>query len=210
LFFSPQGMVVVAPLSGSTFRIVATLADAPERPDLADVQALLDARGPRSGTTQVTKVLWSSRFRLHHRVADTYRHGRLFLAGDAAHVHSPAGGQGMNTGLVDAWVLGRILTEVISGRREESFLDTYQAMRRPAAVKVLKLAGRLTTMATMKHAPQRALRNLLLSTVDRLPKARQQLELGLSGLSRRAAAQLPVRSGPRAPRPAHAGASAML
>jgi 2-polyprenyl-6-methoxyphenol hydroxylase-like FAD-dependent oxidoreductase len=191
LFFSPQGLVVVAPLPGGAFRIVATLADAPERPDIAHIQALLDARGPRSGTTTVTKVRWSSRFRLQHRVADGYRNGRLFLVGDAAHVHSPAGGQGMNTGLVDGWVLGRVLSEVISGRQDEAFLDTYQTMRRPAAVKVLKLAGRLTHMATMKYAPQRAVRNLLLSTIDRLPKAKRKLELALSGLARRDAARLP-------------------
>src|SRR5688572_18705861 len=176
LFFSPRGLVVVAPLAEGVFRIVATLADAPEHPSLADVQALLDTRGPSAGYVQVNKVFWSSRFRLQHRVADAYRQGRLFLAGDAAHVHSPAGGQGMNTGLVDACVLGRILAEVISGRRDESFLDEYQSMRRPAAVKVLKLAGRLTTMATLKHAPQRAMRNLLLSTIDRLPKARRKFE----------------------------------
>ena len=109
----------------------------------------------------------------------------------------------MNTGLVDAWVLGRILAEVVSGAREEAFLDTYEALRRPAAVKVLKLAGRLTRMATMKHAPQRAVRNLLLSTINRIPKAKRNLELELSGLSRRDAARLPgatrddVATGPR-------------
>lgn len=192
LYFSPQGLVVVAPLAEGVFRIVATLAHAPEHPGLADVQALLDTRGPTTGFTRVSKVLWSSRFRLQHRVADAYRLGRLFLAGDAAHVHSPAGGQGMNTGLVDAYVLGRILAEVIAGRREESFLDEYESMRRPAAVKVLKLAGRLTTMATMKNAPQRAMRNLLLTIIDRLPKAKRNFEMGLSGLERRQAAQLPM------------------
>lgn len=191
LFFAPQGLVVVAPLPAGTFRIVATLADAPEQPDIADIQALLDARGPATGRATVTKVHWSSRFRLHHRVADAYRRGRLFLTGDAAHVHSPAGGQGMNTGLVDACVLGRVLSEVIAGRRDESYLDTYQALRRPAAVKVLKLAGRLTHLATMKRVPQRAVRNLLLSIVGRLPVARRRLELGLSGISRRDAAILP-------------------
>lgn len=183
--------MVVAPLPAGTFRIVATLADAPEQPDIADIQALLDARGPATGRATVTKVHWSSRFRLHHRVADAYRRGRLFLTGDAAHVHSPAGGQGMNTGLVDACVLGRVLSEVIAGRRDESYLDTYQALRRPAAVKVLKLAGRLTHLATMKRVPQRAVRNLLLSIVGRLPVARRRLELGLSGISRRDAAILP-------------------
>ena len=63
--------------------------------------------------------------------------------GDAAHVHSPAGGQGMNTGLVDAVVLGRVLADVLVGGQPEAALDRYQALRRPAAEQVLGLAGRL-------------------------------------------------------------------
>ena len=70
--FSPAGMVVVAPLPDGSFRIVAELDDAPEAPDVTDVQALLDARGPRAGC-QVHDVIWSSRFRVHHRLAETYR-----------------------------------------------------------------------------------------------------------------------------------------
>ena len=107
-------------------------------------------------------MLWSSRFRIQHRVAASYRAGRLFLMGDAAHVHSPAGGQGMNTGLVDAVTLGGILADVVSGRQPEAWLDRYGALRRPAAERVLTLAGRLTTMAVTRSAPQRALRNAAL------------------------------------------------
>jgi 2-polyprenyl-6-methoxyphenol hydroxylase-like FAD-dependent oxidoreductase len=190
LFFSPAGLVVVAPLPSGAYRIVATLEEAPEHPGIADVQALLDARGPTHGVGKVSHVHWSSRFRLHHRVADHYRQGRFLLIGDAAHVHSPAGGQGMNTGLVDACVLGRLLADVLSGRRDESQLDRYEALRRPAARQVLQLAGRLTDMATMRSAPQRFLRNLALGTINRLPIARRGLEMNLSGLSRRAAADL--------------------
>jgi 2-polyprenyl-6-methoxyphenol hydroxylase-like FAD-dependent oxidoreductase len=190
LFFSPAGLVVVAPLPTGAYRIVATLDNAPEIPDIADVQTLLDMRGPTEGVGKVSKVLWGSRFRLHHRLADQYRRGRFLLIGDAAHVHSPAGGQGMNTGLVDACVLGRILADVVSGRRNESHLDIYEQLRRPAAEQVLQLAGRLTHMATMKSAPQRFLRNIALGMVNLLPIARQRLEMDLSGLSRRAAAEL--------------------
>jgi 2-polyprenyl-6-methoxyphenol hydroxylase-like FAD-dependent oxidoreductase len=190
LFFSPAGLVVVAPLPGGAFRIVATLDEAPERPGVEDVQALLDARGPTTGRCRVTKVLWSSRFRLHHRLAEHYREGRLLLVGDAAHVHSPAGGQGMNTGLVDACVLGQMLADVVRGRKPESHLDGYEALRRPAAQKVLGLAGRLTMMATVKRAPARVLRNTVLRVIGWLPKARKQFVMNLSGLSRRAAAQL--------------------
>lgn len=190
LFFSPAGLVVVAPLPGGSTRIVATLDEAPEHPGVADVQALLDARGPTHGAARVSRVHWNSRFRLHHRVADRYRRGPFLLVGDAAHVHSPAGGQGMNTGLVDACVLGRLLADVVQGRAEDRHLDTYEALRRPAAKQVLELAGRLTHMATMRSAPQRVLRNLALRWMNVVPMARRKLEMDLSGLSRRAAAEV--------------------
>jgi 2-polyprenyl-6-methoxyphenol hydroxylase-like FAD-dependent oxidoreductase len=96
----------------------------------------------------------------------------------------------MNTGLVDACVLGRLLADVVRGRKAEAELDTYEALRRPAAQKVLGLAGRLTAMATMRSAPARFLRNTVLRTIGLLPKARAQFEMNLSGLSRRAAAEL--------------------
>jgi 2-polyprenyl-6-methoxyphenol hydroxylase-like FAD-dependent oxidoreductase len=185
LFFAPAGMVVVAPLPNGAFRVVATLDDAPEHPDAADVQALIDARGPAAAPGAVRRVLRSSRFRLHHRLARTYRRGRLLLMGDAAHVHSPAGGQGMNTGLVDAKVLGDVLAAVVLGRQPESALDRYEALRHPAAARVLGLAGRLTAMATLRSAPRRLLRNAALGLLDRLPLAKRRLVLDLSGLSRR-------------------------
>lgn len=190
LFFSPAGMVVVAPLPSGAYRVVATLDDAPAEPGVSDVQALLDARGPTHGTARVHAVHWSSRFRLHHRVADRYRDGPFLLVGDAAHVHSPAGGQGMNMGLVDACVLGRLLADVVQGRASEARLDQYEALRRPAAHQVMGMVGRLTDMATMKSAPRRLLRNTVLRTANLLPMARRRLEWNLSGLSRRAAATL--------------------
>jgi 2-polyprenyl-6-methoxyphenol hydroxylase-like FAD-dependent oxidoreductase len=194
LFFSPAGLVVVAPLPDERFRVVATLDEAPEVPSVADVQALLDARGPTRGVCRVQRVHWGSRFRLHHRVADRYRQGRLLLVGDAAHVHSPAGGQGMNTGLVDARVLGRLLAEVVSGRAADQYLDHYETLRRPAAKEVLILAGRLTDMATMRSAPPRLLRNMFLGTIGQTSRFRRTLEMNLSGLSRRAAAEVPARA----------------
>jgi 2-polyprenyl-6-methoxyphenol hydroxylase-like FAD-dependent oxidoreductase len=191
LFFSPAGLVVVAPLPNGTFRIVATLEPAPEHPDVADIQRLIDTRGPTTGVATVTKVEWGSRFRLHHRLAQSYRRERLFLMGDAAHVHSPAGGQGMNTGLVDACVLGRLLAAVVSGKQAEAVLDQYQTLRRPAAEKVLRLAGRLTHLATMQNAAKRQVRNSVFSLVNHLPFVKHGIAMNLSGLSRRQHAQLP-------------------
>jgi 2-polyprenyl-6-methoxyphenol hydroxylase-like FAD-dependent oxidoreductase len=190
LFFSPEGLLVVAPLPNGRFRLVATLDDAPEHPGFETVQHLLDTRGPARGIAKVSRVHWSSRFRLHHRVADSYHRGRLLLVGDAAHAHSPAGGQGMNTGLVDACVLGKVLADVISRGHDTSRLDDYERLRRPAAEQVLDLAGRLTGMATVKGKLRRMLRNALLRTFGLLPFVRQRLQMQLSGLSRRTAAEL--------------------
>jgi 2-polyprenyl-6-methoxyphenol hydroxylase-like FAD-dependent oxidoreductase len=194
LFFSPAGLVVVAPLPDGAFRVVATLANAPEQPGIETIQSLLDARGPASQSCRVTEVVWASRFRVHHRLAATYRKGRFLLMGDAAHVHSPAGGQGMNTGLVDAIVLGEALTRVVRDGAPDEVLDDYARIRRPAAQQVLVLASRLTRIATVHSAPARRLRNLLLRLLDRVAPFRRKLSLALSGLARRRFTVLPARA----------------
>jgi len=196
LFFSPAGLVVVVPLPNGNFRIVATLDDAPEHPSVGDVQTLIETRGPTTGAARVTNVAWSSRFRAHHRLAKAYRNQRLLLMGDAAHVHSPAGGQGMNTGLVDACVLGRLLTAVVSGAQVEAVLDQYQSLRRPAAEKVLGLAGRLTYLATIRSPAKCRVRNEILSLINHLPFVKHGVAMMLSGLSRRQYAHIltPARS----------------
>jgi 2-polyprenyl-6-methoxyphenol hydroxylase-like FAD-dependent oxidoreductase len=185
LYFSPQGMVVVAPLPNGTYRVVATCDPAPEHPSVSDVQGILDARISAKHQVRVQSVVWSSRFRIHHRVAQHYRNGRLLVMGDAAHVHSPAGGQGMNTGLVDAVVLGKLLSRAIASGTADQTLATYEQLRRPAAAQVVQMASRLTSMATARSASVRAMRNLLLSAVDKVPPARRRFTMNLSGLSRK-------------------------
>lgn len=169
LFFSPEGLVVVAPLPGGRHRIVATMDDAPEQPGLADVQRLLDSRGPVTGAAQVHEIVWGSRFRVHHRLADHYRAGRVLLAGDAAHVHSPAGGQGMNTGIQDAVALGHALALAVRHPADETPLVRYEAMRRPVAQRVVAFTDRMTWAATMRSRVRRALRNTMISVVGRTP-----------------------------------------
>jgi len=190
LFFAPAGLLVVAPLPGGSYRIVATLDDAPPVPGIADIQALVDSRGP-SGAGRVGEVIWASRFHVHHRLAQTYRRGPFLLMGDAAHVHSPAGGQGMNTGLVDAVVLGRALARVLSGEAGDGLLDEYSSLRRPAAEQVLGLAGRLTRAATLRSWPARMVRNLILRILNRSASFERTMKMNLSGLARRASAELP-------------------
>ncbi|WP_182880978.1 FAD-dependent monooxygenase [Microbispora sp. H10949] len=186
LYFSPAGLVVVAPLPGGLHRIVATVDEAPKEPGIPFVQHLLDTRGPEAEPARVRELIWSSRFRVHHRIADTYRRGRLLLAGDAAHVHSPAGGQGMNLGVDDAVHLGETLARVLGGE-PDILLDSYAATRRPQAEQVVALAGRLTRLATAADG-RRVLRNLVLALAGRVPAVRTRLAWQLSGLNRREAA----------------------
>lgn len=202
LFFSPAGVLVVAPLPGGSFRIVATMEDAPRVPDSADIQRLLETRGP-AGAGAVREVIWGSRFRVQHRLAGRFRRGPFLLMGDAAHVHSPAGGQGMNTGLVDAVTLSRALAQVVRGEAPDALLDHYSDQRRPAAEQVLHLAGRLTKMAMLRSPVARASRNILLRLLNRIGRFRKMMAMNLSGLGRRALADLDASAA--APPPADAG-----
>ncbi len=180
LYFSPAGLIVLAPLPGGIHRIVATVESAPENPDADFVQALLDARGPEKERAIVQAVVWGSRFRVHHRVADAYRAGRVLLAGDAAHVHSPAGGQGMNIGIQDATLLADALAAALASGDETS-LNAYDASRRRVALDVLELADRLTRLATMSRR-LRPLRNTVLRLLSLVPGFRGRLARRLSGL----------------------------
>jgi 2-polyprenyl-6-methoxyphenol hydroxylase-like FAD-dependent oxidoreductase len=183
LFFSAPGMLVVAPLPDGSFRLVAEVDDAPEQPDVAYAQRLLNARGPRRAPVTVKEVLWGSRFRIHERVADEYRAGRVLLAGDAAHTHSPAGGQGMNLGLRDAVTLGEALSVALKEGREEK-LDDYAVASRAEAMQVVALAHRLTRLATAPRAV-RPLRNVALGLLARVPAFRRRLAEQLSAIGHR-------------------------
>lgn len=179
LFFSRAGTMVVAPMSRARFRIVAQLEDAPPVPGAADVQRVLDARGPRAGV-RVGEVLWGSRFRVHHKLAARFRDGAVLLVGDAAHVHSPAGGQGMNLGLRDAVALGDAIATA-HARRDASPLDDWAAERRQAARAVLRMTDRLTRVATVSNPLLRLPRNALIALAARVPAVRRAIAETLAG-----------------------------
>jgi len=183
LYYSPAGLVVVSALPGGRHRIVATVDEAPEHPSAEFVQALLDARGPEQQPAKIRDVVWSSRFRVHHRLADHYRAGQMFLAGDAAHVHSPAGGQGMNTGIQDATALAGRLIAVLRDGAADIVLDEYEAERRPVAAEVVALTHQITRVATIDSVPLRKARNALLRALDWVPAVHHSLAMSLSELS---------------------------
>ena len=130
-------------------------------------------------STRVEAVHWFATYRVHHRVAHPWRQGRAFLLGDAAHVHSPAGGQGMNTGLGDAVNLAWKLTAVLRGQGVEALLDTFEAERRPFAETLVETTDRAFTAAVSSTPLARAVRTKLvpglLPLLTRLPAVRRLL-----------------------------------
>jgi len=114
---------------------------------------------------------------VHHRVEDHYRDRRLLLAGDAAHVHSPTGGQGMNTGIQDGYTLG---TAFAAGQ-----LASYEASRRPVAQRVVALTDRMTRIATTHNRVARAGRNLALPLLGHVPAFRTKLATEIADLNYR-------------------------
>lgn len=111
---------------------------------------------------------WLITYKLHHRMADSFRQGRSFLIGDAAHIHSPVGGQGMNTGLQDAYNLAWKLASVINNKAAESLLDSYAAERMPVAKQLLKTTDRAFAFAMSSSLLARIFKKYILSRLARL------------------------------------------
>ncbi|PTR31360.1 2-polyprenyl-6-methoxyphenol hydroxylase-like FAD-dependent oxidoreductase [Rhodococcus sp. OK519] len=132
----------------------------------------------------VEEFSWSSRFHCDERQVADYRHGRVFLAGDAAHVHSPMGGQGMNTGIQDAANLGWKLDAVLSGA-EPGVLSSYHRERHPVGKRVLLQSGLMMRAATMGAAPARALRDIVAPMISRFAPARDMIAGSFSGVTLR-------------------------
>src|SRR6185369_17074254 len=123
-------------------------------------------RGP-SGF-EATALHWSSYFRIHHRHVAQLRAGRMFIAGDAAHIHSPYGGQGMNTGLGDVWNLVWKLDLVLRGRGNERLLESYTAERRPVIKHVIETTDLMTKVMGTPNKFVQTLRNAVIPMVSRL------------------------------------------
>ncbi|MFG2973873.1 FAD-dependent monooxygenase [Streptomyces sp. NPDC048331] len=173
-------MLGAFPLPGEdVWRLMAPApSDHPGDLGPAEVRALLaEALEARSGipAAAVGEGLWTSTFRIHRRLASTYRQGRVLLAGDAAHIHSPFGGQGMNTGLGDAENLAWKLALVADGRAAEPLLDTYEAERRPIAEEVLASTSAMTRLVVGDTRLARALRNHVFVPLMNRPFAQRAL-----------------------------------
>jgi 2-polyprenyl-6-methoxyphenol hydroxylase-like FAD-dependent oxidoreductase len=178
---SELGPAAIFPMSATRRRIVATIDQAEgEAPSLDLVQRILAERAPRG--IEAKDLYWSSYFRIHHRQVANLRVGRIFVAGDAAHIHSPFGGQGMNTGLQDAWNLAWKLDLVVNGRADARLLDTYSAERRPVIRSVIKTTHFLTTALGTANRFAQALRDTVIPIVSRLPAFQRAFVRRLSQL----------------------------
>ncbi|MGH3740535.1 MAG: FAD-dependent monooxygenase, partial [Micromonosporaceae bacterium] len=148
--------------------------------DFADLQAL--ARKVLRRDCGMHDPRFLSRFHSEERQARRYRVGRVFLAGDAAHVHSPAGGMGMNTGLQDAANLSWKLAAATRGRAPEGLLDSYQDERHPVGTATTRASHVLLRAALLRNPLARGVRNLLGGTLMRLPFARRRASEQVSGI----------------------------
>ena len=149
----PADFVAIFPLAGQgRARLIGTVRD--ERAEHPDTLTFEDISNHAIGQMKVAvrHVNWFSTYHVHHRVTQHFRKGRAFLAGDAAHIHSPAGGQGMNTGIGDAINLAWKLAAVVKGRATATLLDTYEAERIGFARKLVASTDRAFTFATGQGA----------------------------------------------------------
>ena len=154
-------LLAAFPLPGDDlWRVMAPapteFGDEPQQEEIVD---FLAGRLRAEAGGSIRTAEWTSVFRIQRRLADTYRRGRVLLAGDAAHIHSPLGGQGMNTGIGDAENLAWKLALVIGGRADDSLIDTYQAERRPIAEDVLESTSGLTEIVVGESRTARFVRD---------------------------------------------------
>jgi 2-polyprenyl-6-methoxyphenol hydroxylase-like FAD-dependent oxidoreductase len=162
IFWHKDGILAFFPITEGRWRVIADLGPAqgdahcPD-PTLQEVQALITLRG--TDGIVIKDAYWLAAFRINERKVSQYGRGRAFLAGDAAHIHSPAGGQGMNTGMQDAFNLAWKLSLVIGGVCKPTLLDSYSVERSAVGDMVLRNASRLTDAAIVRNPIIQSLRN---------------------------------------------------
>jgi 2-polyprenyl-6-methoxyphenol hydroxylase-like FAD-dependent oxidoreductase len=177
-YYSRNGAMGVGPLGGRVFRFAVNISEG-EKPTRELFQAALDRRTGRAGTVgRVGDPVWTAEFTVRCAVADRFRAGRVFLVGDAAHVLSPAGGQGMNTGIQDAVNLGWKLAGVQLGRLRPELLDSYDRERREAVVQVSASTAMQTRWGLIRTPGKVVVRDLLV----RCAAATGVLQRGLAPL----------------------------
>jgi 2-polyprenyl-6-methoxyphenol hydroxylase-like FAD-dependent oxidoreductase len=189
IYWHAQGTLALFPLGGTRYRVIADVGESASNaigehrvPTLEEVQQILVARGPKG--IAASDPVWLSGFTINERKVTDYRAQRVFLAGDAAHVHSPAGGQGMNTGMHDAVNLAWKLSLASRGLCDaEPLLASYSPERSAVAKLILEETGRTTAVAVMKGDAKQNIRNHVASLVFGLTPVRHAMANMLSEVS---------------------------
>ncbi|CAI8749883.1 FAD-dependent oxidoreductase [Methylococcus capsulatus] len=181
LWWHNGGTVALFPFEEATWRVFAVRKPGAgdEATTIAELQEHIDRHGP--GGLRLHDASWLSAFRINERLAERYRAGRCFLVGDAAHIHSPAGGQGMNTGIQDAVNLGWKLAYAANGiGNADLLLDSYEAERRPIARSVVKAAARKLHLAFGGGRLDTILRDVAVTVFGNMSAVQKMLQVELS------------------------------
>lgn len=183
---SPDGVVLLVPFGDGWFRAIAwdrTREDVPlgEPVPLSEITASM--RRIAKTDFGMGEMRWSTRFLSERRQADRYRVGRCFIAGDAAHIHSPLGAQGMNTGIQDAMNLGWKLASAVKGTAPAWLLDSYQTERHAVGANVLKLTDAFNQLVLGRSLPRRLLRRVAITALLSTGPTRRALGGRLSGIA---------------------------
>ncbi|MDN4614580.1 FAD-dependent monooxygenase [Leifsonia sp. F6_8S_P_1B] len=178
-FLSPgETTALIFPLPEGRVRVMAELPPGTDPERAVTVEWVQQALADRGVELRITAAHWLTRFQLKHGQVARYRDRRVFLAGDAAHIHSPAGGLGMNTGIQDAMNLGWKLALALRAGGDdgaETLLDSYQSERYPVAAAVIAFSTRLSTLGTLKNPLAQRVRNAVLHAGAKLPPVQERL-----------------------------------
>lgn len=187
---SAEGVVLVLPFGDGWYRVIAwdrrrenePLTEPVTADQIRDAVARIAVEDFDLG-----EMRWSSRFLSERRQARHYRVGRVLLAGDAAHVHSPIGGQGMNTGIGDAmnlgWKLAASVKGVVSGVASEALLDSYERERHPVGADVLAMTDMLNQLVLGRSAIRRVMQRFIVRAILGFPRSRRMAAERLSGIA---------------------------
>ncbi len=185
LFFTGEGIMAYFPFAGGRGRIIADqragAVHAGAEPTMEELAGIVKARC--FYPLAISDCVWKAWFRISHRMVQHYAARRVFLAGDAAHIHSPAGGQGMNTGIQDAFNLGWKLALVARGVAGPRLLESYEAERMPVARSVVNLTDRMTRAATAQSPVAKHLRDWLVPLLTGIPFVKETMAERLAEVS---------------------------
>jgi len=181
VYLSRTGVMGAVPMKGDRRYRMIDLNPHPQEANETSLAAFQSRFAEAScSPISLTDPVWISLFHLHRRIVPTMRVGRVFLAGDAAHIHSPAGGQGMNTGIQDALNLAWKLDHVLEGIAPESLLDSYTAERHPIAKAILRFSNNLFQTGASRSAAIGFFRTLILPRLLRIPAVQVRITRSIS------------------------------